>query len=87
MPAASGRRRGIGPAYGNRPSTNPRGTGAKLWGFESCGATVWVVRWFRSAIYFRPLVMIGMRERVRDAMRRRQTDSLICPSLSQLWIW
>ena len=27
-----------GPAYGNRPSTNPRGTGAMLWGFEDSAA-------------------------------------------------
>src|SRR5579862_6536778 len=24
----------VGPAYGNRPSTNPRGCGDGLWGFE-----------------------------------------------------
>ena len=30
-------RLGMGPAYGNRPSTNLRGTGATLWGFEESG--------------------------------------------------
>jgi len=42
--------RGTGPAYGNRPSTNPRGTGATLWGFENSGAAVEVARWLRDAI-------------------------------------
>ena len=37
-------RLGMGPAYGNRPSTNPRGTGATLWGFEDFGVAVWVAR-------------------------------------------
>ena len=27
-------RQGMGPAYGNRPCTNPRGCGDGLWGFE-----------------------------------------------------
>ena len=27
-------RQGMGPAYGNRPCTNPRGCGGGLWGFE-----------------------------------------------------
>ena len=44
MPALAGRARGMGPAYGNRPSTNPRGTGATLWGFEDFGVAVWVTR-------------------------------------------
>jgi len=46
-----------GPAYGNRPSTNPRGAGARLWGFEDSAATVWVVRWLRDGIYLGQLVV------------------------------
>ena len=33
-----------GPAYGNLPSTNPRGTGATLWGFENSGGAVQAAR-------------------------------------------
>ena len=48
MPAIAGGPCGDGPAYGNRPSTNPRGAGARLWGFEDllrlyewCGDCGW----------------------------------------------
>ena len=34
MPAGAGRGSGRGPAYENRPSTNPRACGAGLWGFR-----------------------------------------------------
>ena len=34
MPAITGRASGHGPAYGNRPCTNPQGCGDGLWGFE-----------------------------------------------------
>jgi hypothetical protein len=40
MPAIAGGPCEDGPAYGNRPSTNPRGAGARLWGFEDSAATV-----------------------------------------------
>ena len=63
----------MGPAYGNRPSTNPRGTGATLWGFEDSGATERVARCLRDAICRWRLVVIAVREWVIGAMRRRQT--------------
>jgi hypothetical protein len=37
-------RLGTGPAYGNRPSTKPRGRSATLWGFEDSATPVWVTR-------------------------------------------
>jgi hypothetical protein len=45
----------MGPAYGNRPSTNLRGTGATLWGFDGSGGAGRVARWLRNAKYLRCL--------------------------------
>jgi len=73
MPAIAGRPCGDGPAYGNRPSTNPRGAGARLWGFEDSAATVWVVRWLRDGIYLGQLVVIELCGCVMKVLRRRQT--------------
>jgi len=64
-PALTGRAWGAGPAYGNLPSTNPRGTGATLWGFENSGAAVQAAR----AIYQRGPVVIAIYDRVVKAMR------------------
>src|SRR5262249_49006006 len=44
MPAIAGRTCRHGPACGNLPSTNPRGTSATLWGFENSGGAVQAAR-------------------------------------------
>ena len=48
MPAVAGRGSWRGPAYGNRPSTNPRGTIATLWGFKDSDVAAAVARRVRS---------------------------------------